>query len=172
MTEVPDADRFEQMSRDIAASKAAIEALQDLVDAARERVIADEALITLDHDRIGGLEDRVDLDGVKIAELQAEGLLSAKHAADLEEALRSSRRIGAAIGVVMASCKVSEKDAFQILQKASMDGNRKLRTLADEIVLTGDVNSLQTGDPRIARQRLRPGKHGESPRKVAIPPPR
>ena len=52
----------------------------------------------------------------------------------MEEALKSSRIIGAAIGVVMASRGVSDAEAFAILKKASNDSNRKLRELAADLL--------------------------------------
>jgi len=77
-----------------------------------------------------------------IAALQADGILSGEHAAHLGQTLRSSRRIGAAIGIIMVSRKVTEADAFSILSKASQQANRKLRLLADEVATTGDVSRL------------------------------
>ena len=57
-----------------------------------------------------------------------------QHAANLEVALHSSRTIGAAIGILMARHNVYEAEAFQMLRRASMDTNRKLREVADEVV--------------------------------------
>ena len=42
----------------------------------------------------------------------------------------------------MALCRVTEEEAFAILKKASMDSNRKLRLLAEEVVLTGHLQGL------------------------------
>ena len=95
-----------------------------------------------DHRRIDHLEERADLDDELIAELRAEGMLSREQTANLVEALRSSRKIGAAMGIVMAHRRVGEDAAFEILRKASQDGNRKVRVIADEIVRTGDVANL------------------------------
>jgi AmiR/NasT family two-component response regulator len=47
-----------------------------------------------------------------IADLQADGVLSHDHAEQMELALRSSRTIGAAIGIIMASRDVGEDEAF------------------------------------------------------------
>jgi AmiR/NasT family two-component response regulator len=52
----------------------------------------------------------------------------------MEEALKSSRTVGAAIGILMASRGLSESEAFAILRKASQDSNRKIRELAAELV--------------------------------------
>ncbi len=47
----------------------------------------------------------------------------------------------------MAKAVVTEEDAFLILRKASQNRNRKLRDLADELVLTGtrQVSSEPSG---------------------------
>jgi hypothetical protein len=111
-------------------------------DAADLRAEVSEALAAHDRRRISDLEHHVDIDRAMILELQAEGLISERHAAELQEALRTSRRIGAAIGIVMANRKVSETDAFRILTRASQNTNRKVRLLADELVETGDLSEL------------------------------
>ena len=38
--------------------------------------------------------------------------------------------------------KVSEVEAFAILNRASQNTNRKLRALADDVVTSGDANGL------------------------------
>ena len=57
---------------------------------------------------------------------------------------RTSRRIGAAIGVVMARTGLTETEAFELIKRASQDTNRKVRLLADDVVLTGNVAMLRT----------------------------
>ena len=103
-----------------------------------------DARIAANEARLEDLELRVDVDRELIAELQTDGTLSREHAANLEEALRTSRRIGAAVGIIMAHREVGEADAFELLRKASMDTNRKVCALADEIVHTGDLGALRT----------------------------
>lgn len=56
---------------------------------------------------------------------------------NLQGAIATSRRIGAAIGIVMAALKITEDQAFGVLTKISQRQNRKLRVIADDIVLTG-----------------------------------
>lgn len=92
-----------------------------------------------DRRRLTDVEGRLDVHDELIGELQAEGLISSAQAANLEVALQTARTIGAAIGVVMTVCHVSEVVAFEVLKKASMDSNRKLRLVAEEVVLTGSV---------------------------------
>ena len=148
----PDGDWQEQLDdlrRRVEANRGDIDGLQDQADQARHRAdestmraAAQEARADANHERIGRLEDRADVDQKLIAELQADGTVTAEHAAHLEEALRSSRKIGAAIGIVMARRKVGETEAFSMLVNASQNTNRKLRRVADEVVDTGDVSTL------------------------------
>ena len=114
-------------------------ALQAQAEAAQHRADTGELRAAPDRDRIWTLEGRANVDAVLIAELQAEGIVTREHAANLEVALHSSRTIGAAIGILMARHNVYEAEAFQMLRRASMDTNRKLREVADEVVLVGDV---------------------------------
>lgn len=97
------------------------------IDALTSR--ADEADV-----RAERIEANSQFDRDLIAELQRDGLLTLEHAVQMEEALKSSRVIGAAIGVVMASRGVSDAEAFAILKKASNDSNRKLRELAADLL--------------------------------------
>lgn len=61
---------------------------------------------------------------------------------NLENALSSNRRIGAAVGVLMASQKVTSQEAFELLRRASNESNRKLRDVADSVVLTGTLHPI------------------------------
>jgi ANTAR domain len=141
--------QVEQLSARVAANRADIDALQaraDAVDhrgdASEVRADASEARADDDRARIGRLEDRLDIDEKIIAELQAEGLLRQEETAHLREALRTSRMIGSAVGIVMANRKVTAEAAFEILVKASKHTNRKLRIIAEDVVRTGDVSEL------------------------------
>jgi hypothetical protein len=65
-----------------------------------------------------------------------------RHRADhLDRALASGRRIGAAIGILMASRRLTEQQAFDVLRVASQRGNRKLRDVAEDVLLTGELPS-------------------------------
>lgn len=127
---------YEDLDARIQANEAKIAALQ----AGAQRASAGEARAAEDHDRIEALEGRADVDAALISALQAEGIVSQEHTANLEVALRSSRTIGAAIGILMANHHLREEEAFQMLRKTSMDSNMKLRDLAAEVVQTGDVS--------------------------------
>jgi hypothetical protein len=131
---------YEHLDARMGASEARIADLSARAEDALERVGAGEARAEEDRARIGALEDRADVDAALIAALQAEGAVSREHTANLEVALRSSRTIGAAIGILMTKHHLPEEQAFQMLRKVSMDTNRKLRDLADEVVRTGEVS--------------------------------
>ncbi|HEU5271136.1 MAG TPA: ANTAR domain-containing protein, partial [Jatrophihabitans sp.] len=57
----------------------------------------------------------------------------------LERALASSRQIGAAMGILMARLRFTEEQAFDALRTASQHSHRKLRDVAEEVLLTGEL---------------------------------
>jgi GAF domain-containing protein len=59
---------------------------------------------------------------------------------NLQTALESSRHIGAAIGVLMATLKVTEEQAFDLLRHTSQTTHRKLRDVAERVVETGTLS--------------------------------
>lgn len=65
-------------------------------------------------------------------------------AANLRRALDHSRDIGAAVGVLMALRKVTRDEAFDLLRRASQDQNRKLSTLALDVLRTGELPCRST----------------------------
>lgn len=56
---------------------------------------------------------------------------------NLMVALDSSRQIGAAIGIVMALTRCTYEQGFEMIRTASQRAQRKMRDIAEEIVLTG-----------------------------------
>ena len=64
-------------------------------------------------------------------------------AANLEMALKTSREIGAAVGVLMAHRRVTHDDAFALLRVASQNLHRKLRDVASEVVETGALPEVR-----------------------------
>jgi len=60
-------------------------------------------------------------------------------AASLRVALSSNRRIGAALGILMYRFKIGNDESFMLLRETSQRLNRKLRDIADEVVLTGEL---------------------------------
>lgn len=69
-----------------------------------------------------------------ILDLQADGLLRAEHAEHLEQALKSSRTIGAAIGLLMGRRNLDGETALAVLKQVSQNSNRKMRESAAEPV--------------------------------------
>jgi ANTAR domain len=57
----------------------------------------------------------------------------------LQVAVATNRRIGMAIGIVMALHRVDEPAAFAMLRRASQGLQRKLRDVAESVILTGEV---------------------------------
>lgn len=64
---------------------------------------------------------------------------AAGKADSLERALSGSRQIGAAVGILMATYKVTEDKAFDMLRASSQHLNRKLRDIASDVTHTGDL---------------------------------
>lgn len=58
---------------------------------------------------------------------------------DLHIALASSRRIGIALGILMRGRGITEHAAFDLMRTASQASQRKLRDIADDVALTGDL---------------------------------
>jgi hypothetical protein len=75
--------------------------------------------------------------------LQAEGMVHHEQVAQLERALVTARVIGAAIGILMESRKVSQDQAFAMLREASSRANRSVREIAAAIV-EGQAPSPET----------------------------
>ncbi|MEP6852066.1 MAG: GAF and ANTAR domain-containing protein [bacterium] len=68
------------------------------------------------------------------------GVLARERAANLERALTSNREIGMAMGILMATYKVNRDQAFDLLRIASQNSNRKLSTIASDVVDTGTLS--------------------------------
>jgi GAF domain-containing protein len=69
---------------------------------------------------------------------------------NLERALVTSRRIGVAIGILMARQMVTEEQAFDLLRIASQNSHRKLYDIAEEVAHTGALDV-----PPVPRARSR-----------------
>jgi hypothetical protein len=85
--------------------------------------------------------------GVLLADHAAIGLslLENRHKAEhLTIALQNSREIGQAIGILMATLKVTSEKAFDLLRTASQHGHVKLREVAHEVTLTGQLPTTAT----------------------------
>jgi GAF domain-containing protein len=66
--------------------------------------------------------------------------------AQVQEALRSNRRIGMAMGILMGRGRLTEAEAFTQLRRASMALNVKMRDLAEDVVETGELPVSPRGD--------------------------
>ena len=62
----------------------------------------------------------------------------------LKRALKNSRDIGAAVGVLMSHHKVTQDEAFQMLRRASQDQNHKLHDIALDVLQTGELPPHKT----------------------------
>jgi AmiR/NasT family two-component response regulator len=117
--------------------------MRQIVQATRaeldEHVDASERRGDTDRRIISDLEVQASVDHAVIERLQAEEVVDRLVVERLRYALSECRRLGLAIGIVMASRSVGEDEAFAILDTASQHTNRKLREVADDAVRTGEV---------------------------------
>jgi GAF domain-containing protein len=60
----------------------------------------------------------------------------------LEQAVASNRAIGMAIGILMATHRIDQDVAFELLRTLSQHTNRRLREIADEVIHTGQLPEL------------------------------
>ncbi|WP_082620032.1 GAF and ANTAR domain-containing protein [Terrabacter sp. Soil811] len=111
-----------------------------------------------DHDALLGL--LLATHGVQVATAMFYG----HQVQHLKRALKTNRRIGVAMGVLMATHKVTDEQAFDLLRIASQNSNRKIAEIADDVVETGclDVTaylphgSRRRPSPSAAPQALPP----------------
>jgi AmiR/NasT family two-component response regulator len=89
--------------------------------------------------RIDELNQAAIVDQEIIAQLEQDGVIDRDKIANMELALVTCRRIGAAMGILMASMKLTEDAAFDLLRTISQNTHRKLREVAESVVLTGTV---------------------------------
>jgi hypothetical protein len=99
-----------------------------------------EAQHTVDQSIIADLEAVGIVDRAVIATLEADGVIDRGKIANLDIALASCRRIGAALGIIMATRRLTEEQAFQALRAVSQSSNRKLRCVAEDVLLTGTMS--------------------------------
>lgn len=72
--------------------------------------------------------------------LEAELAEARRQVKDLNIALSTSRTISMAIGVLMATFKITSDAAFDMVVVASQNTHRKLRDIAQDVVETGTLN--------------------------------
>src|SRR3954471_22975139 len=88
-------------------------------------------------------------------------------AENLQSALESRAVIDQAKGVLIERYKLTPDQAFQLLAQASMNANRKVRDIADELVRTGELAGAPPrgngGRPAPRRRPDRRGPGGREP---------
>jgi tetrahydromethanopterin S-methyltransferase subunit F len=104
------------------------------------------------HDKAsnGRVDGRVGVDGhvgevqrrtaELVARMEGKLLAAEEQLTNLQVALQSNRRIGMAIGVLMAVRKISENEALELLRQVSSRRNVKLRLVAEDVILTGTID--------------------------------
>jgi transcriptional regulator with GAF, ATPase, and Fis domain len=91
-------------------------------------------------------ERLVDIGGVLAdhAAIALDATFASDKANNLQSALESNRKIGMAIGILMAEHRLTEQQAFDLLRTASQRNHVKLREIADRVVLTGATPTWST----------------------------
>lgn len=79
----------------------------------------------------------------EVVQLGLAGLREKERADQLHSALESNRRIGTALGILMSRHHCTEEQAFSLLRTVSQTANRKLREVADDVVLTGELKPVR-----------------------------
>jgi AmiR/NasT family two-component response regulator len=75
----------------------------------------------------------------QLAEARNELAAAMAHAAELQRALVSNRRIGMAMGILMERHRLTEEHAFDRLRDLSQRSNVKLRDVAEQVLCTDDT---------------------------------
>jgi GAF domain-containing protein len=92
-------------------------------------------------DRTGAFDEGSVAQATILASFSSVAIASAGHserAAQYEQGMATNREIGAAVGILMATHKISQAAAFDMLSGASQRLNRKLRDIAASIVRDHD----------------------------------
>ena len=102
----------------------------------------DRAALNFYAERPGAFEEMDVAIGAMFAPFAALAVQNEMRAAEIDNlhtALQASRRIGVAIGILMARYLVPYEQAFGMLAAASQHLNRKLRDIAAEVAETGEL---------------------------------
>jgi hypothetical protein len=83
-----------------------------------------------------------------IASIALQHAVEQKRRVNLEIALESSRVIGMAMGIIMATTLCTADQAFDALRRVSQESNRKLREVAQEVTETGTLPEIKRGNGR------------------------
>lgn len=102
----------------------------------------DLGVLTFYASSINAFDDRARNRGhllARHAAVAVDSATSADSARNLEAALQTSRDIGAAIGVLVERYRVTPEHAFSMLRTVSSQTNRKLVTIAEELLHSGEL---------------------------------
>ena len=58
--------------------------------------------------------------------------------------MASHRRVGVALGILMAQHKLTEAQAFDLLRVTSQNTNTKLSVVAEDVIRTGTIRSIRS----------------------------
>jgi hypothetical protein len=103
---------------------------------------ADRAALNFYAERPGAFDDldvAVAAMFAPFAAIAVQNEMQAREIDDLQSALQASRRIGVAIGVLMARHLVTYEQSFEMLVTASQHLHRTLRDIAAEVAETGEL---------------------------------
>jgi AmiR/NasT family two-component response regulator len=90
--------------------------------------------------RPDGHADVLERMGAEVARLTDHLALANEQLGHLRTALATNRRIGMAIGILMALRKIGEEEAFELLRRTSSHRNVKLRLVAEDVIRTGALD--------------------------------
>ncbi|MBL0749109.1 ANTAR domain-containing protein [Nocardioides baculatus] len=134
-------DQYDDLQRQIDQLVAQVKSNRDDIQGLTERADAADLRADAARDRADDLEARSVIDRELIAELHTDGVVRQEHVAELEAALASSRTIGAALGILMASRNIGQAEALTVLKETSQRTNTKLRDLAATLVNGTEVSA-------------------------------
>jgi hypothetical protein len=126
-----------------AGLRAAVDSLQVRHAADRGRIDDLEAHAAVDRAEMDSLLKQHGGDRLLIEHLEVEGVADRHTIAHLEVALITARRVGAAMGILMARRQLSDVQAFHALREASQGTHTKLRDIAERVIETGELPPLQ-----------------------------
>jgi ANTAR domain len=105
----------------------------------------------------GAVLDRPDPVRAELEQLRTELAAAQTKIENLEIALRSSRQIGAAVGVLMHQQRLTQDAAFEVMVAVSQHTQRKLRDIAADVLYTGTLDVRSAGIAHGRRGRARQG---------------
>jgi AmiR/NasT family two-component response regulator len=77
---------------------------------------------------------------IRLGKLMAQAAEDRATIDNLRRALQTNREIGMAIGILMATHRILDAEAFDLLRTASQHTHRKLAQIASDVVHTGSLD--------------------------------